>query len=383
MASFSSSPAGIFIPDEWSRVAKEIADDPNTSPPPIAFICGAKNSGKTTFSRHLLNILLQRYRKVACLDTDVGQSEFTPPGCLSLTLLDKKTEDLAIPCLKTPERCFFFGDISSRRDPAMYVKYIYALYDYYRQVYCNSDKKECSGNSGLPLVINTPGWVKGVGYDILVDLLKYISPTHVVNILISADSKNLPRGKFWLDGEESTKKNPWEINSARTDSFNRSVLVQKDSKLLRDLRMVAYFRQCFPSDMKFNENKDIARALASHPPYEVPISSITIKHLYDQVPAAELFYSLNATIVGLAVKSTESEDLPKCVGLGIVRAIDSLKEVLYVITPVPHSVLENVDLLLQGFIQIPSCLLQVQGCVSPYMSSNVLPEYEILDAEYL
>lgn len=32
-----------------------------------------------------------------------------------------------------------------------------------------------------------------------------------------------------------------------------------------------------------------------------------------QVPGAELFYSLNATIVGLAVGS---EDLHKCVGLG-------------------------------------------------------------------
>lgn len=30
-----------------------------------------------------------RYRKVAYLDTDVGQTEFTPPGFLSLTIIDK------------------------------------------------------------------------------------------------------------------------------------------------------------------------------------------------------------------------------------------------------------------------------------------------------
>ncbi|KAK4350474.1 hypothetical protein RND71_029787 [Anisodus tanguticus] len=45
----------------------------------------------------------------------------------------------------------------------------------------------------------------------------------------------------------------------------------------------------------------------------------------------------------------------------------------YVISPVPKSTLQKVDLLLQGFIEIPTCLLQVQGCISPYMSANVLP----------
>lgn len=35
-----------------------------------------------------------------------------------------------------------------------------------------------------------------------------------------------------------------------------------------------------------------------------------------QVPSTEIFYSLNATIVGLAVSSEESENLPWCVGLG-------------------------------------------------------------------
>lgn len=46
-------------------------------------------------------------------------------------------------------------------------------------------------------------------------------------------------------------------------------------------------------------------------------------------------------------------------GPGIVRGIDTFKGLLYVITPVPQSTLEKVDLFLQGFIQIPTCLLQV------------------------
>ncbi|XVE54883.1 hypothetical protein DITRI_Ditri03aG0118100 [Diplodiscus trichospermus] len=356
MASMSepgSSTANIYVPDEWSEAADSIAYDSVTSPPPVSFICGAKNSGKTTFSRHLLNTLLQRYQKVAYLDPDVGQPEFTAPGFLSLTVVDKLTPDLAIPCLKTPERCFFFGDVSSKRDPSTYLKYIFTLYDYYRKEYCMFDKSKSPGRTELPLVVNTPGWVKGIGYEILVDMLKYISPTHVVKINISAESKNLPGGAFWSNGDCDGIVNIIEIKSARQDSFNRS--------------------QCFPSDKPITTIKELAYALASHPPYEVPISCIKIRHLHCQVPSNEIYYSLNSTIVGLAVSSEGSEDLPWCVGLGIVRGIDTFKGLLYVITPVPQSILEKVDLFLQGFIQIPTCLLQVKGCRSLYVSSNVLP----------
>ncbi|KAK6153354.1 hypothetical protein DH2020_012993 [Rehmannia glutinosa] len=364
----SSSPK-IFIPEEWSNAAEAIAYGSVSFP--IAFVCGPKNSGKTTFSRHLINVLLQRHKKVAYLDTDVGQTEFTPPGLLSLTIIDKITTDLTVPCLKTPERCFFYGDISSKRDPTTYLTYILALYDHYVKEYCMNNNTATRGSAGLPLVINTPGWVKGIGYEILVDMLKYMFPTHVVKIQISAERKNLPAGAFWSSEGNADAVTVIEINAALQDHFNRSVLVPKDSRLLRDLRIMAYFRQCFPSDMTISTIKELARALAAHPPYEISISSIKIKHVHCQVPVTETFYSLNASIVGLA-DSSMSEQWPECVGLGIVRGIDTFRGVLHVITPVPQQSLDDVDLLLQGFIQIPTSLLQVQGCISPYMSANVL-----------
>lgn len=58
-------------------------------------------------------------------------------------------------------RCFFFGDTTSKRDPTAYLEYIHALFDYYRKVYYMLDNSENTGNAGMPLVINTPGWVKG------------------------------------------------------------------------------------------------------------------------------------------------------------------------------------------------------------------------------
>jgi hypothetical protein len=61
------------------------------------------------------------------------------------------------------------------------------------------------------------------------------------------------------------------------------VLVQKDARLLRDMRINAYFRQCFPSNLNITTIKELAHALASHSPYEVPVSSIKIRHLHCQV----------------------------------------------------------------------------------------------------
>ncbi|CAH2073140.1 unnamed protein product [Thlaspi arvense] len=294
-----------FIPEEWSDAATSVSS--SSLQPVVALVCGPKNSGKSTFSRNLVEVLLRRYKRVAYLDTDVGQPEFTPPGFLSLTVVD---------------------------------------------------------NSIL-------GWVKGIGYDLLVDVLRYVSPSHVVKINISVHGKNLPDGLFWLDGNDDETAHLIEIQSAYQDSFNRSVLIQKDARLMRDTRIIAYFRQCIKGK-EVNTIKELTHELASLAPYEVPISSLTINHLHCQIPSSEVFYSLNASIVGLGVSSDVFEDLPSCVGLGIVRGIDTERGILYVITPVAENVVEKVDLLLQGHIQLPTCLLEVKDYRSPYLSPNVL-----------
>ncbi|KAL6555630.1 hypothetical protein OROHE_007302 [Orobanche hederae] len=77
---------------------------------------------------------------------------------------------------------------SSKSDPVTYLTYTKALYDHYMEAVIQG--------AGLPLVINTPGWVKGIGYEILVEMLRYMSATHVVKLQRSAQSRNLPDGAF-------------------------------------------------------------------------------------------------------------------------------------------------------------------------------------------
>ncbi|KAK3160555.1 hypothetical protein QOZ80_1BG0061150 [Eleusine coracana subsp. coracana] len=347
------------VPSDWAAAISLFSSH---SAPPVVVMCGPKNSGKSTFSRLLLNELLPRYGRVGYLDTDVGQPEFAPPGCISFHVVDEAIPDLLNPTLREAERFCFFGDISSKRDPEAYLKCVFHLYDYFVEKY------QCDVNEMLPLIINTPGWVKGAGFDMLVEMLRHICPTIVVQLRITMESKNLPDGNFWQDDMQRSEM--ININAPFHDASDRSVLIRKDAVRMRERRLADYLKQCFPRHIPVTTNKELAYALASLPPYQVPFSDVKVTHLHCEVPPTETWYSLNATIVGLASETPGS--VPCCVGLGIVRGIDVQKGLLYLITPVPLHRLQSVDLLLQGLIEIPTSLLQVRGCVSPYMSTNVL-----------
>uniref|UniRef100_A0A0D9UXM1 Uncharacterized protein n=1 Tax=Leersia perrieri TaxID=77586 RepID=A0A0D9UXM1_9ORYZ len=325
-----SARAEVVVPSDWAAATAAVSSE---TAPPVVIVCGPKNAGKSTFSRLLLNSLLPRYGRVGYLDTDVGQPEFSPPGCLSFNFVEEALTETYLNCL-------------------------FHLYDYFVEKY------RSGASEPLPLIVNTPGWVKGAGFDMLVEMLRYICPTIVVQIRISVQSKNLPDGMFWLDCGQTGPK-MINIDAPFHDALNRSLLIQKDSYGMRERRLIEYFKQCFANDISLATNKELAYALTSLPPYEVSISDVMVIHLHCQVPPSEVWHSLNATIVGLAISCGTAE-------AGIVRGVDVQRGILYVITPIPLEHLQSVDLLLQGLIEIPKSLLQVRGCVSPYMPTNVL-----------
>ena len=65
----------------------------------------------------------------------------------------------------------YLGCTSAWKDPDRYNAAILSLFKYF----CDSKK-----NDGIPLVVNTAGWVKGMGYDILQNLISELKPTQVV-----------------------------------------------------------------------------------------------------------------------------------------------------------------------------------------------------------
>jgi hypothetical protein len=113
--------------------------------------------------------------------------------------------------------------------------------------------------------------------------------------------------------------NAWQLASTNVVYVFTRLLIQKDSYGMRERRLIEYFKQCFPSDISLTTNKELAYGLTSLPPYEVSISDVMVIHLHCQVPPSEVWHSLNATIVGLAISCGTIEagrSIPWCAGLG-------------------------------------------------------------------
>jgi polynucleotide 5'-kinase involved in rRNA processing len=59
---------------------------PSTTPGTV-LIGGGKDTGKSTLARWLINKLLDAHPEVMLVDLDCGQTEFGPPGIISVTTL--------------------------------------------------------------------------------------------------------------------------------------------------------------------------------------------------------------------------------------------------------------------------------------------------------
>lgn len=158
-------------------------------------VCGAKNVGKSTFLRYIINRTLQT-SEVAILDLDSGQPELSPPGMLTLTVLKR-------PLLSDPpmnmvvggcnthnddevfhhEAAYFFGDVTSKSDPDTFIQMASQLMQQYEKLIAEKEPP-------IPLIVNTDGWVKGFGYEILSAIIGAINPGHVVQILGSTKAKS-------------------------------------------------------------------------------------------------------------------------------------------------------------------------------------------------
>lgn len=109
--SYDAPEAQPFImPSTWEKTLESVDsaliedDEMSSLSRKVYLVQGVKKTGKSTFARTLANRLLRkcvcsrmtqyqsnglvRYKRVAFLECDLGQSEFTPGGLVSLNLLD-------------------------------------------------------------------------------------------------------------------------------------------------------------------------------------------------------------------------------------------------------------------------------------------------------
>lgn len=352
---------------------------------PIILVCGAKNSGKSTFMRHLINCLLNQTTSVEYLECDLGQTEFTPAGCLSLNTVTEPLLGPPFTHLRDPEHMVYYGQTECQTDIDRYLESLKSLW-------CH-----CSGES--PVILNTMGWVKGQGLQILTDLIRLFSVTHVVQLtygdvpqshLLTPDFLRTAHG--WQT-HPPTPSTLTEV-SASDLALRSHVFLQivsefegagtagemrfQRSNELRDLALLSYF-----SKMQSPEPGPM-RPLHCFIPYQVPQSSVAIGVVHCEVAPNHILYTANASLVGLCCLSEKvtgrggpvvlsQTPICQCVGLGVVRGVDMARGLYLLVTPVPPSVLKHVNCLLLGQITLPKELLTMQHGVEaelPYVTTD-------------
>ena len=158
---------------------------PISGPPRVILICGPKNSGKSAFTRQLINGFLTgigsapALEGAALLDIDPGQPEFSPPGQISLHHLQScvLSPPFAHPvlddnALSKTIRGHHFGALAPSFDPAYYIECVKELLCHYQQMIIS--------NPSCPLIVNCSGWAFGAGLEILIELIRGSRITDVV-----------------------------------------------------------------------------------------------------------------------------------------------------------------------------------------------------------
>ncbi|NXI54350.1 NOL9 kinase, partial [Chloroceryle aenea] len=297
----------------------------------------------------------------------------------------------------------YYGQTSCEQDTERYldvVKYVFSSY-----------KKE------VPLVINTMGWVKGDGLQLLIDIIRLLSPSHIVQMDVydwkamapltpeyvhltpglytkgkqQAKCKQLGTAgaEHWgpLEQEEDASAPQYKLLYVHPEFPRAGVAgeARVHSSILRDMSILGYLGQL--------QSPDVGAVLPLHGlvPYQVPFSAVALRVVHTDVAPTHVMYAVNASWVGLCripgeircqaegpVLLTQTP-LCDCLGFGIVRGVDMEKKLYHVLTPVPPESLRLVNCLLLGNVAIPNCVLVGQQGVEgeiPYVTSDY--NYSIL-----
>lgn len=196
---------------KWREIEEELRIDENEDS--ITLFCGAKNNGKSSLVRHIANSYLKKKDSYVCyIDFDPGQPEMTTPGLVSahiirsnelpltsLTYLNlNQHQQLLVSCV---------GGLNMSVNPRVYIENC-------RHVLKAVMKERESHHCRNPVLINTMGFIRGVGLAILLDLIKICKPTNLVVLNIPEDSMRIIHADLTPNGVQMTKPSFYREDSS-------------------------------------------------------------------------------------------------------------------------------------------------------------------------
>jgi polynucleotide 5'-hydroxyl-kinase GRC3/NOL9 len=334
-----------------------------------------------------------RYERVAYLDTDLGQSEFGIGGSVGLYLIDKPLfgKSQLVPCFPaheppagpafshplTPLRSHFIGSLNPRLSSEHYLASVSHLIEQYRyEVQYPTDPIESSRISEVvPLVINTQGWVKGLGADLLLEIERLAEPSHTYTFAESNGTEG--EGDLSFHSDDPNEESDLQLRSGfgfvvPLQPIPATPLLSRfTASDMRTLSTISYLHS------RASENEahfwDFSAPLASQVPWQVTTESV-FKEIYitgegaDGVLQEDLVLALNNRLVALVERTdgtlegfyTPGRALPSptethCLGMGLIRSISPDGKTIHLLTPLSSSSLSRVSVLIASELELPVC----------------------------
>ncbi|KAJ3129740.1 Polynucleotide 5'-hydroxyl-kinase nol9 [Physocladia obscura] len=375
----------LFFPPSWYSTVFQAVSHNQT---PVICVVGSKGLGKSTMGRFVVNQLFSKHKKIAFMDCDLGQPELTLTGQVSIHMLNDPLLGPSFTNLKHPLFSCFMGATTPKNDPDFYSACIVQLWDVYR----------AQIRPDVPLVINTDGWVRGLGFDLLMHSLKHIRPTHVLQMCVPdfspfAGARNIKDDLSELLNGDS---NLSHVEVLKVNGYENVKQAKYLPAVMRDLGIVVYFaqRKTNPAEpivvTHLNEPKNAIWEWSGVPaaiPYSIPWKVVKLRflnvelspYLRAKIPPSQSLVALNGSIVGLVVDTlkyrkfvdssverpsdcidisiipSDIEIHPRfqnCVGFGVIRGIDIARKLFYIVTPTPFVQLSGVNLIVRGSFDV-------------------------------
>lgn len=167
---------GLILNNEWSSV--------NLTSNSKLVTVGGKGVGKSTFVRYTINSNFTTFQKFLFIDLDIGQPELFVPQTLSVTVLCEPVLGPGYLRNIKPVKSVLFGDINVLPDPIKYLRCVIEI------------AKFCTSNAeyrNIPWIINTMGYSRGFGNELMACILKIFQPTDLVQIQSQSHLDNFDR----------------------------------------------------------------------------------------------------------------------------------------------------------------------------------------------